>query len=35
VGHILEEREQPSARWIWQTVEHGMPYTGGTGGKGV
>ncbi|MCX7202992.1 MAG: citryl-CoA lyase [Burkholderiales bacterium] len=35
VGHILEEREQPSARWIWQTVEHGMPYTGGSGGQGV
>jgi citrate synthase len=31
VGHILEERENPSARWVWQTVEHGMPYTGGKG----
>jgi citrate synthase len=28
VGHILEERSKPSARWIWNTVEHGIAYTG-------
>jgi citrate synthase len=28
VGHIWEERERPSARWIWNTVEHGIAYDG-------
>ena len=26
VGHILEERERPTARHIWETVEHGSAY---------
>ena len=26
VGHILEERERPTARHIWETVEHGIAY---------
>jgi citrate synthase len=29
VGHIWEERERPSARWIWETVEHGIAYDAG------
>jgi len=28
VGRVLEERERPSARWIWETVEHGIAYDG-------
>lgn len=28
VGHILEESENPTARWIWHTVEDGIAYTG-------
>jgi citrate synthase len=28
VGHVLQERERPSARWIWETVEHGVAYDG-------
>jgi citrate synthase len=28
VGHILEESEKPTARWIWHTVEDGISYTG-------
>ena len=28
VGHVLEERERPSARWIWETTEGGIPYDG-------
>lgn len=26
VGHIWEERQRPSARFIWETVEHGIVY---------
>jgi citrate synthase len=26
VGHIAEERKRPAARFIWETVEHGIPY---------
>jgi citrate synthase len=26
VGHIAEERQRPAARFIWETVEHGIPY---------
>jgi citrate synthase len=26
VGHILEERERPAARFIWETVESSIPY---------
>jgi len=32
VGHILEERERPAARFIWDAVEDGIPYTGGKPG---
>jgi citrate synthase len=28
VGHIAEERERPAARYIWESVEHGVPYGG-------
>jgi citrate synthase len=28
VGHILEESENSTARWIWHTVEDGIAYTG-------
>ena len=28
VGHIAEERERPAARFIWDTVERGIPYDG-------
>lgn len=30
VGHIWEERERPSARFIWETVERGIPYDEGS-----
>jgi len=33
VGHILEERERPAARFIWDAVEDGIPYTGGKPGN--
>jgi len=29
VGHIWEERQRPSARFIWETVEHGIAYDEG------
>ncbi len=28
VGHVLEERERPSARFIWETVDRAIPYDG-------
>ncbi len=28
VGHIWEERRKPTARYIWQSVEHGIAYDG-------
>ena len=28
VGHIWEERQRPSARYIWETVEQGITYDG-------
>ncbi len=28
VGHILEESERPSAKFIWETVDHAIPYDG-------
>ncbi len=28
VGHIAEERVRPAARFIWETVEHAVPYDG-------
>ena len=32
VAHIVEEQNSPSGRFIWDTVEHAMPYVG-EGGK--
>jgi citrate synthase len=26
VGHILEERREPAARFIWELAEHEVPY---------
>jgi len=28
VGHVWEERQRPSARFIWETVEHAVAYDG-------
>lgn len=28
VAHIVEERESPSGRFIWETVEHAIPFVG-------
>ena len=32
VAHIVEEQNSPSGRFIWDTVEHAIPYVG-QGGK--
>jgi citrate synthase len=32
VAHIVEEQQSPSGRFIWDTVEHAIPYVG-AGGK--
>jgi citrate synthase len=32
VAHIVEEQQSPSGRFIWETVEHAIPYVG-QGGK--
>ena len=32
VAHIVEEQESPSGRFIWDTIEHAIPYVG-KGGK--
>lgn len=32
VAHIVEEQQSPSGRYIWDTVEHAIPYVG-EGGK--
>lgn len=32
VAHIVEEQQSPSGRFIWETVEHAIPYVG-EGGK--
>lgn len=29
VAHIAEEQQQPTGRFIWDTVEHAIPYVGG------
>jgi citrate synthase len=31
VGHILEERQEPAARFIWDLAEHEVPYESGKG----
>jgi citrate synthase len=31
VGHILEERNEPAARYIWDLAEHEVPYEPGSG----
>ena len=28
VGHVLEEQQRPAARFIWDTIEDGIPYDG-------
>jgi citrate synthase len=28
VAHVVEERQSPSGRYIWDTVEHAIPYVG-------
>ncbi|WP_462386368.1 citryl-CoA lyase [Acidovorax sp. Q11] len=31
VAHIVEEQSSPSGRFIWDTVEHAIPFVGGSG----
>jgi len=31
VAHIVEEQNSPSGRFIWDTVEHAIPFVGGAG----
>jgi citrate synthase len=31
VAHIVEEQQSPSGRFIWDTVEHAIPYVGADG----
>jgi len=31
VAHVVEEQESPSGRFIWDTVEHAIPYVGAAG----
>lgn len=33
VAHIVEEQQSPSGRFIWETVEHAIPYVGQAGKK--
>ncbi|WPB58362.1 citryl-CoA lyase [Xylophilus sp. GOD-11R] len=33
VAHIVEEQQSPSGRFIWDTIDHAIPYVG-QGGKG-
>ena len=28
VAHIAEEQQEPAGRFIWDTVEHAIPYVG-------
>lgn len=34
VAHIVEEQNSPSGRFIWDTVEHAIPFVGGAGQGG-
>ena len=31
VGHILEEHREPAARYMWELVEHEVPYAAQSG----
>jgi citrate synthase len=31
VAHIVEEQQSPSGRFIWDTVEHAIPFVGQAG----
>ena len=33
VGHILEERREPAARFIWELAEREVPYEPGVQGE--
>ena len=35
VAHIVEEQQSPSGRFIWDTVEHAIPFVGGSVGQGA
>ncbi|RMA59635.1 citrate synthase [Acidovorax sp. 100] len=35
VAHIVEEQQSPSGRFIWDTVEHAIPFVGGSAGQGT
>lgn len=35
VAHIVEEQQSPSGRFIWDTVEHAIPYVGEGGRPGA
>ena len=35
VAHIVEEQQSPSGRFIWDTVEHAIPFVGGSAGQGA
>jgi len=34
VAHIVEEQQRPSGRFIWDTVEHAIPFVSGSGQYG-
>lgn len=34
VAHIVEEQNSPSGRFIWDTIEHAIPFVGGAGQEG-
>lgn len=34
VAHIVEEQSSPSGRFIWDTIEHAIPFVGGAGQEG-
>jgi citrate synthase len=33
VAHIVEEQQSPSGRFIWDTIEHAIPYVGEGAGQ--
>lgn len=33
VAHIVEEQKSPSGRFIWDTIEHAIPFVGGKDGQ--
>ena len=35
VAHIVEEQQSPSGRFIWDTVEHAIPFVGGSASQGA